>query len=258
VSVNLKGLSRENIALVHCLTDQLPMNPLTLVVTCVTGWMNRHQQVLIKYLQEEVRVLHEQLGRRPRFNDDQGRRLALKAKTVGRQGLRRFARIVTPDTLLAWHRRLIAQKYDWSKMRKPGRPRTASDLQELILRMARENRSRGYTRIQGASRNLGHEVGRDTIAEILKRAGLDPAPERMNRTTWKKFLRTHWEVLAATDFSSDVVISSMIHPGCSQNRSRRFFRVREPSRCACLRAFPISTRMRSDSCDPLRNHAWTG
>jgi len=176
------------------------MNPLTLVVTCVAGWMNRHQQVLIEYLQEEVRVLQEQLGRRPQFNDDQRRRLARKAKTVGRKGLRRFARIVTPDTLLAWHRRLLAQKYDSSKVRRPGRRSTASDLRELIVRMARENRSWGYTRIQGALRNLGHEVGRGTVAEILRTAGLEPAPERINRTTWKEFLRTHWEVLAATDF----------------------------------------------------------
>ena len=64
------------------------MNPLTLVLTCVAGWMNRQRQVVIEYLQEEVHVLQEQLGRRPRFNDDQRRRLALKAKTVGRRGLR--------------------------------------------------------------------------------------------------------------------------------------------------------------------------
>jgi transposase InsO family protein len=182
------------------LTDDFVMNPLSLVVTCVAGWMNRHQQVVIEYLQEEVRVLQEQLGRRPRFNNEQRRRLARKAKTVGRQGLRRFARLVTPDTLLAWHRRLIAQKYDSSKVRKPGRPGTASDRREMILRMARENRAWGYTRIQGALRNLGHEVGRGTIAQILRTAGLEPAPERRNRTTWKEFLRTHWEVLAATDF----------------------------------------------------------
>ena len=151
----------------------------------------------------------EQLGRRPRFNDEQRRRLALKAKTVGRQGLRRFARIVTPDTLMAWHRRLIARKYDSSKVRKPGRPSTASELRELILRMARENRTWGYTRIQGALSNLGHEVGRGSVAAILKAAGLDPAPERMNRTTWKEFLRTHWEMLAATDFFTVEIWSAL-------------------------------------------------
>ncbi len=94
----------------------------------------------------------------------------------------------------------MAQKCDSSQVRKPGRPRTADDLQALILRMARETRSWGYARIQGALRNLGHEVGRGMIAEILRTAGLDPAPERMNRTSWKEFLRTHWRVLAATDF----------------------------------------------------------
>ena len=86
----------------------MAVNRLSLVVTCVAGWMNRYQQVVIEYLQEEVRVLREQWGRRPRFNDDQRRCRALKVKTVGRQGLRHFARVVTLDSLLAWHRRLIA------------------------------------------------------------------------------------------------------------------------------------------------------
>jgi len=176
------------------------MNPLLLVVTCFAGWMNRHEQVVNEHLQEEVRVLQEQLRRGPRFNDDQRRRLALKAKTVGRKGLQRVASIVTPDTLLGWHRRLIARKHDSSKVRKPERPRTAGDPRELIVRMARESRSWGYTRIQRALRNLGHEVGRGTVAEMLKSAGLEPAPERMNRTTWKECPRAHWKVLTATDF----------------------------------------------------------
>jgi len=162
--------------------------------------MNRHQQVVIEYLQAEIRVLKEQLGRRPRFNDDQRRRLAVKGKPVGRKDLLRLASIVTPDTLLAWHRRLIAKKYDASQKRKPGRPLTAVGLRELILRMARNNRTWGYTRLQGALQNLGHEIGRGTIARVLQEAGLGPAPERQKRTTWKEFLRTHWEVLAAADF----------------------------------------------------------
>lgn len=105
-----------------------------------------------------------------------------------------------PDTLPSWHRRLIARKSDSSLVRRPGRRGTANELRELILQIARQNRSWGYTRIQGALRNLGHKVGRGTIAAILKTAGLEPAPERMNQTTWKELLRTHWEVLAATDF----------------------------------------------------------
>ena len=118
--------------------------------------MNRRQQAVIEYLQEEVRVLQEQLGKRPRFTDDQRRRLAVKGKSVGRKGLLQFASIVTPDTLLAWHRRLIAKKYDGSKNRGAGRPPTAGDVKELILKMARENRSWGYTRIQGALANFDY------------------------------------------------------------------------------------------------------
>jgi len=98
---------------------------------------------------------------------------------------------ITPDTLLAWHRRLIAKKYDSSKKRKPGRPSTKVDIRELVLRMARENRSWGYTRLQGALANLRHEVSRGTIANMLREAGLDPAPERLKGMTWKEFLRVH-------------------------------------------------------------------
>src|SRR6266404_4329319 len=123
------------------------MNPLSFVLICLAGWMNRNQQVVVEYLQEEIRVLQEQLGKRPQFNDDQRRRLAVKGKLVGRKGLLRFANIVTPDTLLAWHRRLIAKKYDSSNKRKPGRPLTAASIRELVLKIARENRSWGYTRI---------------------------------------------------------------------------------------------------------------
>jgi len=176
------------------------MNPLSLLLICIAGWMNRNQQVIIEYLQEEVRVLKEQLGRRPRFNDDQRRRLAVKGKFLGKKNLLRFASIVSPDTLLGWHRRLIARKYDSSQKRKPGRPATAVATRELILKMARENRSWGYTRLQGALANLRHEIGRGTIAKVLKEAGLDPSPDRRNGMTWKEFLRIHWNTLAATDF----------------------------------------------------------
>jgi len=176
------------------------MNPLSFLLVCFAGWMNRRQQAVIEYLQEEVRVLQEQLGKRPRFTDDQRRRLAVKGKSVGRKGLLQFASIVTPDTLLAWHRRLIAKKYDGTKNREAGRPRTGGDVKELILKMARENRSWGYTRIQGALANLRHEVGRGTIAKILREAGIDPAPGRRKGMTWKEFLRIHWDVIAATDF----------------------------------------------------------
>jgi putative transposase len=135
------------------------------------------------------------------FNDDQRRRLAAKAKRLGRKLLKQVATIVTPETLLAWHRKLIAMKYDVSSNRTPGgRPRTIHEITALVIRMAEENRGWGYRRIQGALGNLGHAVGRNTIANILKNHGIAPAPDRIKRTTWKEFLDRHWKQIAATDF----------------------------------------------------------
>ncbi len=177
------------------------LDPFRFVLIAVAGWMNQHQLQIIDYLREENRVLREQLGgRRVRLNDDQRRRLAARAKGLGRKLLAEVATIVTPETLLAWHRKLIAQKYDGSHKRGPGRPRTAGEIEVLVVGMAEENRDWGYRRIQGALFNLGHELARSTIAEILKRHGIEPAPERSRKTTWKEFLTRHWELIVAADF----------------------------------------------------------
>ena len=101
---------------------------------------------------------------------------------------------------MAWHRKLIAQKYDGSGKRGPGRPRSAGEIEALVVRMAEENRDWGYGRIQGALSNLGHELARSTIAEILERHGIEPAPDRSRQTTWKEFLTRHWELIVAADF----------------------------------------------------------
>src|SRR5205823_14075173 len=102
---------------------QAGLNPFSFLVVSVAGWINQRQQQLIEYLVEENRVLREQIGnRRMRFTDDQRRRLAARAKKLGRKVLTQVATIVTPETLLAWHRRLIAKKYDGSAYRNPGRP----------------------------------------------------------------------------------------------------------------------------------------
>jgi len=180
-----------------------PLMPpaLQFLLVALAGWVNQYQRDVIDYLREENRVLREQLGpRRPRFTDDQRRRLAVKAKTLGRRVLRDVASIVTPDTLLAWHRRLIAKQYDGSTRRGPGRPPVAAEIRALIVQMAVANRGWGYTRIQGALANLRHDVSRGTIASVLREHGLDSAPERLKKTTWAEFLRTHWDVLAAADF----------------------------------------------------------
>jgi transposase InsO family protein len=177
------------------------MDPFRFVLVAVAGWMNQRQLQAIDYLREENRVLREHLGeRRLRLNDDQRRRLAVKAKSLGRKMLAEVATIVTPETLLAWHRKLLAQKYDGSARRGPGRPRTGEDVETLVVRMAEENRDWGYRRIQGALANLGHELARSTIAAILQRHGIEPAPERSRKTTWKEFLTRHWDLIIAADF----------------------------------------------------------
>jgi len=108
--------------------------------------------------------------------------------------------IVSPDTLLRWHRRLVAQKWNFAERRGVGRPGIMRHISELIVRMAQENRGWGYTRIQGALANLNHKVGRGTVANVLKRNGIEPSPERSRRTPWSTFLKAHWRVLAASDF----------------------------------------------------------
>jgi len=176
------------------------IQPFHLLVIALAGWLNRQQQVVIDCLIEENRILKEQLGgQRLLFTDEQRMRLAMKAKLLGRRGLDELETLVTPDTLLAWHRKLIAKKWTYARKRH-GRPRLAQEITDLVLIMARENTSWGYDRIQGALDNLGHIVVPNTVKNILKRHGIEPAPEREKRTSWKTFLKAHWDVMAATDF----------------------------------------------------------
>jgi putative transposase len=176
------------------------LHPWHLLVVAMASIINRDQAKLVEYVLTENAVLKEHLkGQgRVRFTDTQRRRLAAKAKALGRELLRGLDTIVTPDTLLRWHRQLIAKKYDGSGNRSPGRPRVAQEIEDLIVRMATENVSWGYSRIRGALFNLGHEVARTTIANVLARHGIEPAPGR--KTTWRQFLQSHWDVIAATDF----------------------------------------------------------
>ncbi|MGH8291769.1 MAG: hypothetical protein ACREV7_22840 [Steroidobacteraceae bacterium] len=175
--------------------------PLKVLILMFAGWIGRHQLDVIEYLQEENRVLKERLGgRRLRFTDAERRRLARKVRALGRKVLNELETLVTSDTLLRWYRELVACKWNFSDRRGPGRPRLTKTIVDLILRMALENPSWGYTRIRGALANLGHEVGRGTIASILKEGGIELAPERGKHTRWSTFLKAHWECLTATDF----------------------------------------------------------
>ncbi len=172
---------------------------LAYLIACYAGWIQRQQAEAIEYLKAENRTLRERLGgRRLIFTNAERRLLARKAIAVGRRRLLELDPIVTPDTLLRWHRELVARKWTYLERRRPGRPRTKADIEELIVRMATENPRWGYTRIQGALSNLRLKVGRGTIRRIMLEHGLEPSPSR--RTSWSVFLKAHWRALVATDF----------------------------------------------------------
>ena len=179
-------------------------HPWQFLLLILAGWINGRQQEAIEYLLAENRVLREKLGKkRILFSDAQRKRLAVKGKILGRRMLEQLASIVTPETILRWHRELVARHWDYSGRRKYiGRPPLSKEIVELVLRIARESPTWGYDRIQGALRNLGHRVSDTTVANILKAHGIEPAPDRKRQSTWKSFLETHWDVLASVDFTT--------------------------------------------------------
>jgi len=167
----------------------------------ITGSVDQELLLRNEYLVNENRILRQQITGRVRLSDGERKTLAEIGKKLSKEALAEVASIVTPDTILAWHRKLVAQKFDGAERRKTfGRPKIAVELEALIIRMAQENRSWGYDRIVGALANLGYTVSDQTVGNILKHHGLPPAPERKKTTTWKEFIRTHLDVLVATDF----------------------------------------------------------
>ena len=167
----------------------------------ITGSVDQALLLRNEYVVTENRILRKQLTGRVPLTDGERKTLAEIGQKLGKQALQEVATIVKPDTILAWHRRLVARKFDSSQQRKaPGRPPIDPELEALVVRMAQENRSWGYDRIVGALANLGLTISDQTVGNILKRHGLPPAPERKTTTTWKEFIRTHMEVLVATDF----------------------------------------------------------
>jgi hypothetical protein len=171
----------------------------------LAGWVNQDQQQINDCLRTELEVLRELLGKqRILLDDDQRRRLAVKGKILGRKRLGQVGTLFTPDTILRWHRLLVARKWDYShrRQKKPGRPAVPPETRELVVRFAQENPTWGYDRIQGALANVGHEISDTSVANILKEHGIEPAPQRRLQTTWKTFLQAHWQVLAAVDFTT--------------------------------------------------------
>ena len=178
------------------------------VLAYITGTVDEELLLRNEYLAAENRILMEQLQGRLRLTDTQRRTLAEIGYRLGSKALADVATIVKPETILGWHRKLVAQKYDGSKARGAlGRPQISQELEALIVRLARENSGWGYDRIAGALSNLGHSVSDQTIGNVLRRHGIPPAPERKTKTTWAEFIRSHRAVLAATDFLSVEVLT---------------------------------------------------
>ena len=134
------------------------LRPWQLYLLILAGWVNRQQQMVIDYLRIENQVLKEKLGkRRILLSDDQRRRLAVKGKILGHKLLEEVGTLFAPDTILRWHRQLVAQKWNYSERRtkRVGRPHVRQVIVDLVLRFAKENPSWGYDLIQGALANVG-------------------------------------------------------------------------------------------------------
>jgi transposase len=179
------------------------LQPWQLLLTVLASWLQHEQQKVIEFYQVELKALMEAQGKKRLLLSDEHRRLlAVKGKSLGRKALMELTTIVTPETILRWHRQLIAQKWDTSDKRKTGRPRVRHAIVDLVVKFAKENPTWGYDRIQGALANVGYHISDTTVGKILKQHGIEPAPDRKRQTSWGTFLKAHWDVLAAIDFTT--------------------------------------------------------
>jgi putative transposase len=177
----------------------------------ITGTVDQELLLRNEYLTAESRILRAQIKGRLLLSDAEKATLPEIAHRLGRKVLEGLAAVAKLDTLLAWYRKLIANKFDGSTLRKSwGRPRVDEETERLVVQMAKENLG-CYDRIVGAMANLGHRLSDQTVGNILRRHDIPPAPERKQATSWKDFIRAHMAVLVATDFE-DRGISA---PGCA-------------------------------------------
>jgi hypothetical protein len=178
------------------------------LLASITGSVDEELRLRNAYLTAENRILRNHIKGRVQLTDAERKTLAKMGKKLGKKALEEVATIAQPDTILAWHRTLMAQTCDRSPPRQSvGRPRMDQELEVLVVRMARENRSWGYDRIVGAVANLGYRISDQTVGNILKRHDIPPAPERMKTLTWREFIRMHMAVLGATECFSSAVWS---------------------------------------------------
>ena len=178
------------------------------VLAYITGRVDQELLLRNEYLAAENRILRAKIKGRLQLSDGEKSTVAEIARRLGRKALAEVAVVAAPDTILRWFRKLVARKFDGSRLRQTvGRPRVSSAIENLIVRMARENSAWGYDRIVGALRNLGHTVSDQTVGNILKRHGIAPAPQRKHTTRWRDFIRAHMDVLTGTDFFTVEVLT---------------------------------------------------
>ncbi len=161
------------------------------------------EEVLLRneYLAAENEILRSKLSGRVPLTDSERIRLAKLGQRLGLKALKDVAAIVKPETILEWHRKLVAKKFDGSKKRrKTGRPKVSEEVERIVLRMVEENPTWGYDRIVGALSNLGHVLSDETVGNILRRNGVPPAPRRKPKIPWSSFIETHQDVITACDF----------------------------------------------------------
>jgi hypothetical protein len=176
------------------------LHPVHVVTAVLTEWVRHEQEKVIEFLRTETEVLLEQLGdKRILLSDDDRRLLAVKGMALEKEDLEKACVIVQPDTLRRWHRELVEQNRFQNPQRKTGRPSTDHEIVDLVLRMARENPSWGYKRIEGALSNVGYAICSSTVANILKHHGVEPAPRRQRQLSWGAFLRAHMDAFEEAD-----------------------------------------------------------
>jgi transposase InsO family protein len=170
--------------------------------------MNEGSLLRLEYVLAENKILRKQIAGGVKLCDADRRKLAELGKKLGKKILSEIGLILSPDTILGWYRKLIARKFDRSRRKQgPGRPRTPALIEKLVLKFARENRSWGYGRIAGALANVGHEVSYQTVANILKKRGVEPAPARKQGTSWAEFIKSRLSVMSAADFFTAEVLT---------------------------------------------------
>ena len=169
------------------------------IIATVTRLLCRELTLQNEYLCNENKILKSKINKRIVFTEDERRTLVESAMAMGRDLMEQVVTIVKPKTILDWQRRLEKQKWDYSDRRinNPGRPRISLDIEQIVCRMARENEW-GYERIQGELKKIDIEISKSSVANILRRNGLPPSPEREG-LSWREFLSRHAPVFLCAD-----------------------------------------------------------